>query len=358
MSCWTTFSRRVSRNNPNHVVDVEKIKSANDKADKEAKVGESVMNLSLAQCVEIHIQQNKGNIINFLKQTIDKIYPVGYYLRDRIHFIVSDAGYLICAIYRTLMLALTLFRELIAIEFPATTSSSKKSFLFLNECEETLLECIAHFEERLSNRASVDDKKNMTVALVKVLNTYSRTKQAEVNFAKISTLYGLLQETVKSDSLEIKALSIDSLFHIAALMDRDTLLECKGSLATMILAVLLEVYPPPGHPGEEARFVPPVVDGKTEPIVLQDLCIDAIAYIARRLEQTGRVDGNSFLEPIVKHFVSTGWNPYKLASDIFVRIIREMVESQEVDMLSVTVQYIYATLLDYLSYYARVLFPR
>ncbi len=78
-----------------HLVDVEKIKSANAKADKEAKVadGALVINLSLAQCVEIHIRQNKENIITFLKQTIDKIFPVGCYLRDKILSRNATLGY-------------------------------------------------------------------------------------------------------------------------------------------------------------------------------------------------------------------------------------------------------------------------
>lgn len=68
------------------VDDAEKISAANYKANMEANVneGEPVKKLRTVQCVEVHIQQNKMEITNFLKQTTDKIYPVVSYLRDKI----------------------------------------------------------------------------------------------------------------------------------------------------------------------------------------------------------------------------------------------------------------------------------
>ncbi len=57
-----------------------------------------------------------------------------------------------------MMLALLLFRELISIEFPATTNSSKKAFLFFRECEEILLKSISSFAGRLSICPNSDDK--------------------------------------------------------------------------------------------------------------------------------------------------------------------------------------------------------
>ena len=58
----------------------------NEKADRAASANESGegKKLSVVQCVDIHIQQNKINIISFLKQTTDKIFPVGQYLRQKI----------------------------------------------------------------------------------------------------------------------------------------------------------------------------------------------------------------------------------------------------------------------------------
>ncbi len=198
----------------------------------------------------------------------------------------------------------------------------------------------------------------MTVALVKTLNTYSKAKQTEAGFETARPLFELLQKTVKADSEEIRALSFDTLFHLVLIMDRATLLTYKTALSTLVFPLLLEVYPQPGQAvpegKEERRFVPPEVDGKAEPIVPQDLCIDTIACIVQRLDQSGNSD-SGFLEPIVKHFADTNWANYKMAGELFVRIIRKTGEDQEdADMLSFTVQYIFAALLDYLSYSARV----
>lgn len=65
--------------------DTEKIRSANIKADLAARTEEqSSQKLTVVSCIDSHIQQNKGNIINFLKQTTDKIFAVGFYLRQRV----------------------------------------------------------------------------------------------------------------------------------------------------------------------------------------------------------------------------------------------------------------------------------
>ena len=42
--------------------------------------------LNTLECIDIHIQQNKMGLINFLRQTTDKIHPVVIYLRDKIFF--------------------------------------------------------------------------------------------------------------------------------------------------------------------------------------------------------------------------------------------------------------------------------
>ena len=69
-----------------NVDDTEKISAANDKASQAARVdeGSQWQRLTVIQCIEVHIEQNKSLLITFLKQTPDKIFPVVYYLREKI----------------------------------------------------------------------------------------------------------------------------------------------------------------------------------------------------------------------------------------------------------------------------------
>jgi len=239
------------------------------------------------------------------------------------------------------MLALLLLRELIGIEF------SKKTYLFLKECEGILMESI----EFCIKKASIHDDKesNLTISILKTICEYGKIKEQEKNFEKLKNIYEFVAKNVRSSNRQIKFMGIEAFCNLILILDVTTLIQYKELFSGQVLILLNEVYDPVKEEDIKGDERCQIIEKPNE---MKDLCMETIGNIVKKLDQSGNSDHN-FLDPIIKNIAEKGWKRYTMAQELFLKVLQNFDNSQEIGALSVSAQHIYSTLLDYLSYSAR-----
>lgn len=188
---------------------------------------------------------------------------------------------------------------------------------------------------------------------MKAVFSYSKQKQTEPNFEKLSNLFNFLLE-LKTANQFVKALSIESLFQIILLMDTPTLIQYNSIISMLILNLFKEIYSIKeknaiGLLGEEANKIPLQLRAG-DPIPTKDLCVDTIAFIVIKLDQSGNTQ-QEFLSVFLKYFTEIKWELDSLAGEIFSQIIDKATNT--LDILCLSIEQSYSLLLDQLIYYAK-----
>lgn len=239
-----------------------------------------------------------------------------------------------------------LLTELIGIEFPIA-STSQKAYLFLKESEGVLLEAVKHFIKK-TEEGSTPNKYDIVIALTKTINKYATLKKSETNFAKLKELYDFLAKNIKDPNAEIRNSSIEALCNLILLMDAETVMVNEAGLSNLMLSLIV------GLQSKERAEDIKVIDegGNVEDVEtideakkLKELCLSTTVSVVAKLDQNGNTN-HSFLEPILSYFEEQNWKDYKMASALFVRIIKDFAKTQSSETVPASLQQIYTKLLD------------
>ena len=129
---------------------------------------------------------------------------------------------------------------------------------------------------------------------MKTILTYTKQKQGEPNFTKLTKIYEYVQK-IKPENQTIKSLCIESLFQFILLMDIPTLIQQNLQISKLILNLLKDIYQNNGNSiienqrEERKSLGVPLQIMENDPISTKDLCINTISYITIKLDQSGNL---------------------------------------------------------------------
>jgi len=235
-------------------------------------------------------------------------------------------------------------RELIGIEFPVA-SGSQKVYLFLKESENVLLEAIRYFINKTEDNTT-PNKLDIIIALTKTINKYAKLKKTETNFTKLEELHDFLLKNIKDKDEEIRNNSIEALCNLILLMDADKVLASEAGLSNLMLDLIVGLH------SQERVEDSKIVDRYGHDVLandatkkLKELCINTTVSVLAKLDQSGNIN-HSFLEPILSYFEDQDWKEFKMASELFVKLIKNLGKTQTSETVPVPLQQVYTKLLD------------
>eukprot|EP00826_Nyctotherus_ovalis_P057677 TRINITY_DN7895_c0_g2_i10.p1 TRINITY_DN7895_c0_g2~~TRINITY_DN7895_c0_g2_i10.p1 ORF type:complete len:186 (+),score=56.48 TRINITY_DN7895_c0_g2_i10:812-1369(+) len=131
-------------------------------------------------------------------------------------------------------------------------------------------------------------------------------------------------------------------------MDAETVMVNEAGLSNLMLSLIVEL-----QSKERAEDIKVIDEGGNvedvetidETKKLKELCLNTTVSVVAKLDQNGNTN-HSFLEPILSYFEEQDWKDYKMASELFVRIIKDFAKTQSSETVPASLQQIYTKLLD------------
>ena len=233
-------------------------------------------------------------------------------------------------------MCILLLKVIINIKVP---NSNSRTCLFFREIEEIFLDSLNYLIKQISGSNYQCD---LSIIITKTINSYTNLKDCEENFDKYIIIYTFTYENINNKDSEISVLSIESLCNLILIMNCDSLPKRRDDLPKVMLNMLMQIYPMLYDIREEHKYT--IERGQL--MNIKDKCIKTYNTIMKRLAQNGNLTKN-YLEPMISYFENKNWIQYKIAKEIFIKIINDAEDSFGIEIVSI--RQIYGELIDNLK---------